>query len=180
MAGCRTQAAVRPSHLLITVQLPVSICAYFRVLVAFHGSRAERDHILRFLPAACGVNFTSGFTSAVNELAFGSNHSFGDACGRCFQITPTADPFNSSFQGPFGNTIIVKVNNLCLNGPTSQHNWCGQTVSKPKNEFNASMQCVLTFQLGHCSMLTAKPIVALIFVTSRELLRLSSLLAVSR
>ncbi|KAN0121000.1 endoglucanase V-like protein [Russula decolorans] len=96
---------------------------------------------------SCGVNFTSGFTSAVNELAFGSNHSFGDACGRCFQITATADPFNSSYQGPFGKTIIVKVNNLCLNGPTSQHNWCGQTVSKPKNEFNASMHfdlCDLT------------------------------------
>jgi hypothetical protein len=93
------------------------------------------------------VNFTSGFTSAVNELAFGSNHSFGDACGRCFQITPTADPFNSSFQGPFGNTIIVKVNNLCLNNNASQHNWCGQTVSHPKNEFNVSMQCVLTFSI---------------------------------
>ena len=144
MAGCRTQAAVQPSHLLITVRLPVSICAYFRVLVVLHGSRAERDYIL---PVACGVNFTSGFTSAVNELAFGSNHSFGDACGRCFQITATANPFNSSYRGPFGNTIIVKVNNLCLNGPTSQHNFCGQTVSKPKNDFNASMQCVLTFPI---------------------------------
>jgi hypothetical protein len=96
----------------------------------------------RYYSAACGVNFTSGFTAAVNELAFGANSSFGDACGRCFQITATEDPFDPSYQGPFGNTIIVKVNNLCADHP-AEHHWCNQTVSHPKNEFNASMQYVL-------------------------------------
>lgn len=55
-----------------------------------------------------------------------------------------------TYQGPFGNTIIVKVNNLCTNNPTSQHNFCGQTVNNPKNEFGESMQCVdcvLTFPI---------------------------------
>jgi hypothetical protein len=58
--------------------------------------------------------------------------------------------FDPSYQGPFGNTIIVKVNNLCLNNvPTTSggHNFCGQTVSNPKNEFGESMQCVLTFPI---------------------------------
>lgn len=90
------------------------------------------------------MNFTSGFTAAVNELAFGSNHSYGDACGRCFQVTGLGDPFNSSDTGPFGNTIVVKINNLCVNTNSSEHNWCGQTVRHPLNEFNASMQCVPT------------------------------------
>ncbi|KAI0286107.1 endoglucanase V-like protein, partial [Russula aff. rugulosa BPL654] len=96
---------------------------------------------------SCGVNFTSGFTAAVNELAFGSNHSFGDACGRCFNITPTADLFAANFSGPFGNSIIVNVNNLCVNHAGSQHNFCGQTVSNPKNDFGESMHfdlCDLT------------------------------------
>ena len=119
--------------------LPCKHHAYFRVLTP----RSPRW--MWYHSEACGVNFTSGFTSAVNELAFGSNHSFGDACGRCFQITPTADPFSPSYRGPFGNTIIVKVNNLCTNHPGSEHNWCGQTVSNPKNEFNATMQYVFTF-----------------------------------
>ena len=78
-------------------------------------------------------------------LAFGANNSFGDACGRCFQITPTGDLFDPSFKGPFGNTIIVKVNNLCTNHAGSEHNFCGQTVSNPRNEFGAPMQCVITF-----------------------------------
>ncbi|KAI0286078.1 hypothetical protein BGY98DRAFT_944853 [Russula aff. rugulosa BPL654] len=108
------------------------------------GPHADRDIIFS---AACGVNFTSGFTSAVNELAFGANNSYGDACGRCFRITPTEDPFDLTYEGPFGNTIIVKVNNLCIKHPVEEYNWCGQTVSHPKNDFNVSMHfdlCDLT------------------------------------
>ena len=148
MAGCRTLAAVRPSHPLITVHFPVSNLVFFFSCVLCVGGtstepapHADRDIII--FSAACGVNFTSGFTSAVNELAFGANNSYGDACGRCFRITPTEDPFDLSYEGPFGNTIIVKVNNLCIKHPVEEYNWCGQTVSHPKNDFNVSMQYVL-------------------------------------
>ena len=34
---------------------------------------------------------------------------------------------------------------MCVNHAGSQHNFCGQTVSNPKNDFGESMQCVLTF-----------------------------------
>ncbi|KAH9988383.1 hypothetical protein BJV77DRAFT_1021677 [Russula vinacea] len=65
---------------------------------------------------------------------FGSAQSYGDACGRCFQITPTSDPYTPSYTGPMGNTIIVRVSNLC---PVAGNEvWCGQTVSHPLNQFN--------------------------------------------
>jgi hypothetical protein len=101
--------------------------------------------------AACGVNFTTGFTAAVNELAFGANSSFGDACGRCFSIVANTDPFDSNFKGPFNSPIVVKVNNLCLGKnpvEASDPNWCGQKVSNPANQFGISMQCVLTVPIG--------------------------------
>ena len=91
--------------------------------------------------------------AAVNELAFGANSSYGDACGRCFKITPTKDPYDKKYKGPFGHSILVKVDNLCLdrepgNTSTSDPHWCGQTVSKPRNKFGMEMQCVLTFPTG--------------------------------
>ncbi|KIK61647.1 glycoside hydrolase family 45 protein [Collybiopsis luxurians FD-317 M1] len=81
--------------------------------------------------AACGVTGT-GFTAAMNQLAFGAPPGLGpgDACGRCFSITGTEDPFSPSFTGPF-NTIIVKVTDLCPVAGNEQ--WCGQTTSNPVN-----------------------------------------------
>ncbi|KAF8479521.1 endoglucanase V-like protein [Russula ochroleuca] len=118
------------------------------------------------LAPSCGQNFTSGFTAAVNELAFGSNHSFGDACGRCFKITPTKDPFSPKFTGPFGNHIIVKVNNLCLphndSGNASQPNWCGQTVSNPLNTFNMSMHFDLCAPSGASAAFFPPPRLAML------------------
>ena len=134
--------------------------------------------------AACGVSITSGFAAAVNELAFGANSSYGDACGRCFNITPTADPYELNYTGPFGQSIIVKVDNLCLdndpkNTSASDPHWCGQTVSNPRNKFGMEMQCVLTFP-WYRSVLKRNPIVALICVISREPRRRFSLVIVSR
>nr|GAT55085.1 endoglucanase V-like protein [Mycena chlorophos] len=59
---------------------------------------------------ACGVT-ASGYTAAISQLAFGSVPGLGpgDACGRCFSITGTADPYSPSYTGPFGATIVVKV-----------------------------------------------------------------------
>lgn len=61
---------------------------------------------------ACGKTAT-GFTAAMNQLAFGSAPGLGagDACGRCFAITGTSDPFSPSFPGPF-HSIVVKVTDL--------------------------------------------------------------------
>jgi hypothetical protein len=65
-----------------------------------------------FLTIACGKT-GSGFTAAMNQLAFGAppNLGPGDACGRCFSLTGTADPYSPAFTGPF-NSIVVKVTNL--------------------------------------------------------------------
>lgn len=61
---------------------------------------------------ACGKTAT-GFTAAINQLAFGSGPGLGagDACGRCFAVTGTSDPFSPSFPGPF-HSIVVKVTDL--------------------------------------------------------------------
>ncbi|EKM81821.1 hypothetical protein AGABI1DRAFT_126178 [Agaricus bisporus var. burnettii JB137-S8] len=63
---------------------------------------------------ACGKT-ASGFTAAVNQLMFGASPGLGpgDACGRCFSVTATADPFSPAYMGPF-HTIVVKVTDLCF------------------------------------------------------------------
>ena len=61
---------------------------------------------------ACGKT-ASGFTAAINQLSFGAAPGLGagDACGRCFVVTGTSDPFSPSFPGPF-HSIVVKVTDL--------------------------------------------------------------------
>jgi len=81
---------------------------------------------------ACGKTAT-GFTAAINQLTFGSAGGLGagDACGRCFAVTGTSDPFSPSFPGPF-HTIVVKVTDLCP--VQGNQEWCGQTRSNPNNQ----------------------------------------------
>jgi hypothetical protein len=65
-----------------------------------------------FLIIACG-KATSGFTAAMNQLAFGAppGGGPGDACGRCFSLTGTGDPYSPYYAGPF-YSIVVKVTDL--------------------------------------------------------------------
>ncbi|KAF9005998.1 endoglucanase V-like protein [Cyathus striatus] len=81
---------------------------------------------------ACGKS-ASGFTAAINQLAFGSSPGAGagDACGRCFRISGTADPFSPSYTGPF-NSIVVKVTDLCP--VQGNEEWCGQSTGSPNNQ----------------------------------------------
>jgi EXPB1-like domain 1 len=81
---------------------------------------------------ACGVTAT-GFTAAINQLSFGAagGEGAGDACGRCFAISGTADPYSPSFAGPF-STIVVKVTDLCPVGGNAD--WCEQTQANPLNK----------------------------------------------
>ena len=69
-------------------------------------------NIIFFLTIACGKT-GSGFTAAMNQLAFGAPPGLGagDACGRCFSLTGNKDPFSPAFTGPF-NSIVVKVTDL--------------------------------------------------------------------
>ncbi|PFH51938.1 glycoside hydrolase family 45 protein [Amanita thiersii Skay4041] len=84
---------------------------------------------------ACGKT-ASGFTAAMNQLSFGAPPGLGagDACGRCFAITGTQDPFSPSFPGPF-HSIVVKITDLCP--VTGNQEWCGQTTSNPLNQHGA-------------------------------------------
>jgi hypothetical protein len=63
---------------------------------------------------ACGIA-ASGFTAAISQLAFGSVPGLGpgDACGRCFSLTGSSDPFSPAYTGPFGKSIVVKVTDMC-------------------------------------------------------------------
>ncbi|KAF8901462.1 endoglucanase V-like protein, partial [Gymnopilus junonius] len=82
---------------------------------------------------ACG-KAASGYTAAINQLAFGSAPGTGpgDACGRCFALTGSADPYSPSFTGPF-TSIIVKVTDMCP--VAGNQEWCGQTKSTPTNQY---------------------------------------------
>ncbi|KAF9065182.1 endoglucanase [Rhodocollybia butyracea] len=95
---------------------------------------------------ACGV-VGSGFTAAINQLAFGSVPGIGagGACGRCFSLTGTEDPFDPIFTGPF-NTVIVQVTDMC---PVQGNEpWCGQTVSEPINSFGTEFHFDLCLDNG--------------------------------
>ncbi|KAI0766504.1 endoglucanase V-like protein [Irpex lacteus] len=82
---------------------------------------------------ACGKS-ASGYTAAINQLAFGSapGSGAGDACGRCFALTGNADPYSPNYSGPFGKTIVVKVTDLCPIAGNQE--WCGQTQSNRNNQ----------------------------------------------
>jgi hypothetical protein len=110
----------------------------------------ERTRREYSIPAACGI-LATGFTAAMNQLAFGAPPGLGagDACGRCFQVTATGDPYSANFTGPF-NTIVVKVTDLCAVKGNEQ--WCGQTTSTPTNSFGQSVQCVVALWQWTCSM----------------------------
>ncbi|EMD39289.1 glycoside hydrolase family 45 protein [Gelatoporia subvermispora B] len=84
---------------------------------------------------ACGIS-ASGFTAAINQLSFGSEPGLGpgDACGRCFALTGTEDPYSPSYTGPF-NSIVVKVTDLCPVSGNQQ--FCGQTTASDTNTFDA-------------------------------------------
>ena len=90
--------------------------------------------------SACGISAT-GFTAAISQLSFGSGPGLGagDACGRCFAVTATEDPFSPSFTGPF-QTVVVKVTDLCP--VQGNEEWCGQTTSSSTNEHGEAVQYV--------------------------------------
>jgi len=82
---------------------------------------------------ACGKT-ASGFTAAMNQLTYGAppGAGEGDACGRCFKVTGTKDPYDTSYTGPF-HSVIVKTTDLC---PISgNQEWCGQTLANPVNQY---------------------------------------------
>ncbi|KAH9004487.1 endoglucanase V-like protein, partial [Lactarius hatsudake] len=86
---------------------------------------------------ACG-KVSHGYTAAINQLAFGApgGGGSGDACGRCFRLTGTEDPYTPSFEGPF-KSVVLKVTDLC---PYAENeDWCGQSLSKPLNQFGAAV-----------------------------------------
>ena len=92
------------------------------------------------------------------QLAFGSSPGIGpgDACGRCFALTASADPYSPSYTGPFGKSIVVKVTDMCPAAGNevrqdiyivlvsmitcSLQQWCGQTQSNPVNSFGMQYQ----------------------------------------
>ncbi|KAI0319979.1 endoglucanase V-like protein [Amylostereum chailletii] len=96
--------------------------------------------------AGCGVT-ANGFTAAISQLTFGSAPGLGpgDACGRCFSVTATADPFSPAYTGPF-STVVVKVNDLCP--ATDNEEWCGQTTSSPTNQHGAPVHFDLCQDTG--------------------------------
>lgn len=95
---------------------------------------------------ACGIA-ASGYTAAISQLAFGAPPGVGpgDACGRCFQLTGTEDPYSPSFTGPF-KSVIVKVTDECPLSGNQQ--WCGQTTADPNNSFGASVHFDLCEDTG--------------------------------
>jgi hypothetical protein len=100
---------------------------------------------------SCGISMTSGYTAAVNLLSFGAYDGTGDACGRCFKITPTRYPDSRHHTGSMGNTIVVRATDLCPFSSGGGPPWCNQTVSKPVNQHGMKMHFDLCEQSGASS-----------------------------
>lgn len=81
--------------------------------------------------ASCGCTGTSTHypTAALNQMAFGSNTTYGPACGRCFKLT-LLNTFlsNPPFYPTVTKSVVVKVTDLC---PLSTTGWCNGTASGP-------------------------------------------------
>ena len=56
-------------------------------------------------------------------------------------MTGSADPYSPAFTGPF-HSVVVKVTDMCPVQGNQQ--WCGQTTSNQKNQFNEPVQYVLS------------------------------------
>ncbi|KAI0272303.1 endoglucanase V-like protein [Gloeopeniophorella convolvens] len=95
---------------------------------------------------ACGKSAT-GFTAAINQLSFGAapGSGAGDACGRCFAVTGTRDPFSPQFTGPF-HTVVVKVTDLCP--VQGNQEWCGQTTAQSTNQHGEAVHFDLCEDTG--------------------------------
>ena len=81
--------------------------------------------------ASCGCTGKSTHypTAALNQMAFGSNTTYGPACGRCFKLT-LLNTFlsNPPFYPTVTKSVVVKVTDLC---PLSTTGWCNGTASGP-------------------------------------------------
>lgn len=80
---------------------------------------------------ACGCTARSTHypTAALNQMAFGSNTTYGPACGRCFRLT-LLNTFLSHppFYPTVTKSVVVKLTDLC---PLSTTGWCNGTASGP-------------------------------------------------
>lgn len=134
------------------------------------GITSSSFHSYRII--ACGRSAT-GFTAALSQLSFGAapGEGAGDACGRCFTLTGTADPFSPSFKGPF-HSIVVKVTDLCPVQGNAE--WCGQTESDLTNEHGERVQYVTTL-IALLQKLAFMVTIALTFAETQGALPRSSL-----
>lgn len=87
---------------------------------------------------ACG-KVGHGYTAAINQRSFGAagGQGSGGACGRCFEISGSKDPYSPQYTGPY-KTIVVKVTDLCP-GECGE-DWCGQCNSNPLNQYGVHVQ----------------------------------------
>jgi len=124
---------------------PVTMGGYVQ---KYSGSASFTQHAGCARPA-CGMNVT-GFSAGISQLAYGAPPGLGvgDACGRCFEVTANADPYDLSFNGPY-TTIVLKATNLCpfaTNGTDVL--WCSQTQENPVNKFGAEVHFDLCEDTG--------------------------------
>ncbi|KIL65928.1 hypothetical protein M378DRAFT_124962 [Amanita muscaria Koide BX008] len=94
--------------------------------------------------ASCGCvpGSTHYPTAALSQLAYGSNNSYGPACGKCFSLT-LIDPLVASppFKPPVTTSVVVKIIDKC---PFTNGGWCGATPHET-NAGGASLNFDLSF-----------------------------------
>ena len=85
--------------------------------------------------AACGFYNNPGYNAAISQAVFGvgPGAGAGPACGTCYKLMPDG-----------GNSIVVKVNNLC---PDDGNPLCSYPESKPPFPFTVSLMYLFRLEV---------------------------------
>ncbi len=118
------------STLILFLFSPLFVCASQWIQYPESGVATMTHYTLPqddVVSCGCTGESTHYPTSALNQMAFGSNTSYGPSCGRCFKLT-LLNTFLSTppFYPSVTKSLVVKVTDLC---PFTKGGWCNGTVS---------------------------------------------------
>jgi len=118
--------------------------------------------------AACGFYTTgaTGYSAAVsqNEFGVGPGGGAGPACGTCWRLTAETDSSGNTLSNA-GNSIIVKINNLC---PASGNPLCAQNGLTGTNQYGANLNFDTCIDSGASAALFGNSGVGLAIGTAEE------------
>ncbi|KAF1348751.1 RlpA-like double-psi beta-barrel-protein domain-containing protein-containing protein [Delphinella strobiligena] len=115
---------------------------------------------------ACGYYTNPGYSAAVSQNLFGvgPGAGAGPACGTCYNLTVQTDSSGNTLSNA-GNSIVVKVTNLC---PSDGNPLCSQSGLTGTNQYGANVNFDTCMDSGASSALFGDSGVGLAVGTAEE------------